>query len=104
MLRLFSHMLHVSGTRSHVFRRNILTGKRLDEPPMRAEDRFSIDRVLVSQDDRLPTTERHRRERIFVSHATRKSQQVVNRFVFGLILPEPRAADRGTKVRVMNRY
>src|SRR5689334_19898191 len=104
MLRLLSHKLHVVRTRAHVFSRDVSAAERFDKPAVRMKDRFAIDWTRLLQDNGFPATKRHARQRVLVSHATRESQHVVDRFLLVSILPKPRAADCWAKARVMNRY
>src|SRR5690348_10498939 len=104
MLRRFSYVLHVRRTRADVFGGDVSTAKCIDKTSMRAKDLFASERLIVSDDDRLTAAKRNSRERVLVSHATRKTQHVVNRFLFVSIMPETRAADCWSKTRAVYRY
>src|SRR5690349_16910190 len=104
MLSLLSHILHVVGTRADVLGRDVFPAKRLDKAAVRVKDRFAIDWTTLFQNNGFPATKRHTRQRVFVSHAARETQHVVNRFLLVSILPEARAADCRPKACVVNRY
>src|SRR5262245_55017786 len=104
MTRLSSYVLHVRRTGPNVFRGDVPTLKRVDEPAMRAKDCFAISHLLVLQNNRLPTAQRKPRERVLVSHAARKPEHVVDRFLFVSITPETRAADGHAEASAVDRY
>ena len=103
MLRFHVHEVHVLDRRADVFRRDVPATEGIHETAVRAEQHFAIGRLVVADDDRLAATEVETGHRILVGHATREPQGIDDGRLFGGVVPEAAAAERGAERGVVNR-
>src|SRR6185503_2123488 len=103
MLSFKAHDLHVCGTCTDVFCRDVTASQRLNETSVRTQQGFAIRCFIVADDDRLAAPEWKSCERRLVSHALRQAQRVSKRFVFTFVIPETSAANGWTKHCTMDR-
>ena len=62
--------------------------------PCAREDRLTLRRVVVTDDDRFPSTEGETRDGRFVGHAPRQAEHVGDRLGLRRVVPKPCATER----------
>src|SRR5437773_9390768 len=99
VIRLGLDELHVARARAHVLRRDIAAFERLDVTAVRSEQRLPPRRPVVTDDHALPAAQVESRHGRLVGHAARQPEGVDERILFARVVPEARAAQRGTEHR-----
>src|SRR5215217_4579691 len=103
VLGLHVDEVHVARARADVLRGHVAATERVDEAAMRAEGHLAVRRLVVADDDRLAAAQVEPRDRVLVGHAAREAERVDDRVLVALVVPEPRAAERGAERRVVDR-
>jgi hypothetical protein len=91
------HQIHVGHVCADVAGGVVTAAQRLDEPPVRAQQRLGLDLLRVAPDDRLAAAEVEPRERVLVRHAAGQLEHVVQGSLFVDVRVEPGATERGAE-------
>ena len=95
-------VVHVGGAGADVLGGDVAALQRFDEPAVGAEDGLAVVRAVVGEHHRLAAAQGEAGDGGLVRHAAREAQRVDDRVLLALVVPVPRAAERGAEGGVVD--
>src|SRR5687768_18552046 len=96
-------VIHVFGRRANIFGGYVAAAQTLHEAAVRAEESFTVFRLVVADYYRLAAAQTQPRDCILVGHPARQPQSIDDRLLVAIVGPEPRTSQSGAESCAVNR-